>query len=353
MEKINLVFICQVVDINDPIMATTIRWIKVFSQRNEVNRVHVLSLRSGVYDFPDNVEVHVFGRDTKAQTIIRFYSTIIRCLRAGEIHSFFIYQGGVYPLLLLPFRLLMNKQIYQWKAHPVVSLPMKFYALFCDTKIFTSTAKAFPFYLAKVKVLGQGVDIDKFSLQECEKTYDLICVGRISPSKRIEFLIDCVKYIRDFYGISYRLHLIGGPSTAVDKEYIVELRLQVEKDNLNDLVFFVGAVSQGDLPDYYNRARVFISASETALDRAVVEAMSCGVPVVTANECFADILDEQLKHDLYVEGVGIEVFASLLKNVMEKERGELYEINLKLRRLIEVDHSDERLIGEMLVEMGI
>lgn len=122
----NIVFICQVVDANHPGQATTIRWIEVLAKKPQVKWVDVISLRKGRFSLPGNVAVHSLDSGNKLSRLYRFYRTVIKILLAGRADCFFIYQGGPYPALLLPFKLFLRKPVYQWKTHSHISRAMRF-----------------------------------------------------------------------------------------------------------------------------------------------------------------------------------------------------------------------------------
>ena len=94
------VFVCQAVDRDDPILATTIRWIEALARQPAVYRVTVLALRTGRHELPAAVDVRRFGRSNRLGTLFGFYGEVARSLR-DRPDFFFIYQGGPYPLLLL------------------------------------------------------------------------------------------------------------------------------------------------------------------------------------------------------------------------------------------------------------
>jgi len=64
---------------------------------------------------------------------------------------------------------------------------------------------------------------------------------------------------------------------------------EIRKNSLESRINLVGDISQSDLPQFYNKARVFINLSLTgSLDKAVLEAMSVNLPVYTSNEAFLE-----------------------------------------------------------------
>ena len=185
------VFVCQAVDRDDPILATTIRWIEALARQPAVSRVTVLALRTGRHELPAAVEVRRFGRSNRLGTLFGFYGEVARSLR-DRPDFFFIYQGGPYPLLLLPTRLLRRTAVVQWKAHPAISRAMAFYARYCDDLIFTPTRASFPLDLPKVRAVGHGVDTELFRPRQVPIIGDLISVSRIAPRKRIAEMITAV-----------------------------------------------------------------------------------------------------------------------------------------------------------------
>ncbi|MFH1759250.1 MAG: glycosyltransferase [Patescibacteria group bacterium] len=282
----NIIFICQAVDQNDTLLASTIGWIREFAQRPEIGKVTALALRVGEFDLPENVEVVKIKGANRLATTFNFYKEVLR--RIKNTDWFFIYQGGHYPLLLLPFKLL-GKKIYQWKAHPRVSLMMRFYAYVCDTKIFTSTPSAFPMKLKKVKVVGQGVDTEKFNIQNIPKTGDWVTVGRIAPVKRLEKAIELLAHYNKRYDVDYRLDIYGPVFLEKDRKYKRELDQLILRLGLEKLVEFKGAVNRDKLPEILNRYKLFISFNDGAVDRSVLEAAACGLPVFTPNKCVAEM----------------------------------------------------------------
>ncbi len=169
-----VVFVCQAVDQDDPILATTIRWIEALAAQPPVTGVTVLALRTARHGLPPTVEVRGFGRSNRLATLLAFYREVVRSLRRRP-DFFFIYQGGPYPLLLLPAKLLSRTSVVQWKAHPAISRAMAFYARWCDDLIFTPAKASFPMDLPKVRAVGHGVDTELFKPREVPKHWRSDC----------------------------------------------------------------------------------------------------------------------------------------------------------------------------------
>jgi glycosyltransferase involved in cell wall biosynthesis len=344
-----LVFICQVVDQNDPILASTVRWIDEFAKKPQVEQVTVITLRKGTFALPSNVEVHAIKGRNRLVTLVRFYEQVLRSVARG-VDGFFIHMGGPYPVLLLPFRLLMGKPIYHWKTHPYISPMMRFYARVCDTKVFTATRNSFPLPLPNVRVVGHGIDTAQFCIEPSPKTGDLVTVGRIAPVKRLDAMLKALAQCNHRYGTLYRLDIYG-PTLKMNDEYEQYLRALVEQLNLSAFVSFRGAVPQHQLPEILNRYRLFLSFSKTALDKSVVEAMACGLPVISTNPCVEEILPEHLRPLLMVPAADMDNQAQTIHHLLSSDDRQLSEIGQALRNVAVRDHSVTFLIDKILTEM--
>tara|TARA_Y100000310_G_scaffold343301_1_gene450259 strand:- start:8801 stop:9856 length:1056 start_codon:yes stop_codon:yes gene_type:complete len=345
----NIIFICQAVDDNDPIMASSISLIREIALRPEIEKVTVLTLRQGDFILPENVQIHTIKGKNRLATVIKFYKEIFK--RIKQTDYYFIYMGGHYPLLLLPIKLLFGKPIYQWKAHPKISLSMRFYAYFCDTKIFTSVSKAFPLKLDKVKVVGQGVDIGQFNIDNSlSKTEDLISVGRISQVKYLEKALRALAACNQRYNTNYRLNIYG-PVFAKDQNYKNQLDQFIIKLNLSQLVRFRGAVSRQQLPNILNRHQLMISFNTTALDRSVVEAMACGLPVITPNQCVAEALPKY-HHSLIITENDIDQHAEIIHQLMSLSEEKRSNLGQELRLIVKENHSLKSLVAKIIKEIN-
>ena len=75
--------------------------------------------------------------------------------------------------------------------------------------------------------------------------------------------------------------------TESDKEYMESLKGKAK---------FVGPITYLDMPRFYHSAKLFVNASTTgSLDKTVLEALACAVPVRTSNEAFHDLPSGNLR----------------------------------------------------------
>jgi glycosyltransferase involved in cell wall biosynthesis len=343
------VFICQTVDRDDPVSPGTIRWIEALARKKSVDQVIVLALRTGRYDLPAGVAVHRFGRSSKLATVVAFYRAVARSLRPRP-NFFFVYQGGPYPLLLFPFKLFMGILIVQWKAHPVITRAMALYARWCDDLILTSAPTAFPMDLDKVRVVGQGIDTDHVRADARQPVGDLIAACRIAPVKRIDGMIKAVVQANRSYGTGYRFNVYG-PTLPGDETHAAELEGLIDRLEARDWVALHGPVSQEHLPELLNAHRAYLNFSATAIDRSVMEAMACELPVVSTNDSISEIMPEDLRSTLITDKERTEIQARAIHDLLEKPEAELARLRQRMRALMVNKHSVDLLFDRILEEV--
>jgi glycosyltransferase involved in cell wall biosynthesis len=120
------------------------------------------------------------------------------------------------------------------------------------------------------------IDTDIFRPAETPKKYDLVYVARLEKNKGILQLIEAVDILKK-RGRSVSLLIIGsGPLGSSLKNKIIELGLQ-------DVIHFAGWLpTAADVAEAYRSARVFVNpALNEGGPRVALEAMACGLPVVT------------------------------------------------------------------------
>ncbi len=139
-------------------------------------------------------------------------------------------------------------------------------------------------------VVGRGVDVERFSAKYrsenlrkqwgvASDTTVMLYVGRLSPEKEIDILIDAFSVMKNQLAKNVQLVIVGdGP----DKE-----RLLRKKDA--DQVVFTGSLSGNQLAEAYASADVFVFASQVeTFGNVVLEAMASGLPVVAYDYACAE-----------------------------------------------------------------
>jgi glycosyltransferase involved in cell wall biosynthesis len=347
---LRVIYISQAVDCNDPVVPHTVRWIEALARKPNIDRVAVLALRTGRHELPGNVAVDRFGRSNRLGTLAAFYRGVLRSLRRRP-DLIFIHQGGPYPALLLPVKLLARIPVVQWKAHGVITRAMAFYARRCDDLIFTATPASFPMRIAKVRVVGHGIDTQAFSDNAEEPVGDLIAVGRIAPIKCVEEMVRAVDHANRTYGTAYRLDIYG-PTLPGDEGYAARVDTLIDRLGARERIALHGPVLHADLPRLLNAHRAALNfTNRGAIDKSALEAMACGLPVISTNECVAEILPSGFEPGLITDAEDKEAQARAIHGVLRQERAEIALLGERMRAVVVADHSVDRLFDRILEDV--
>jgi glycosyltransferase involved in cell wall biosynthesis len=107
----------------------------------------------------------------------------------------------------------------------------------------------------------------------------ILFLGTLEPRKNVQTLIRAYATWRRAGPDIPRLVVAGGKGWYFDRIFA-----QVEELGLSGEIIFPGYVSQQELPLWYNAAELFVYPSRfEGFGLPVLEAMACGVPVVTTN----------------------------------------------------------------------
>jgi glycosyltransferase involved in cell wall biosynthesis len=165
---------------------------------------------------------------------------------------------------------------------------------------------------ATIGVIPNGVELDIFrptAELKSDNRWRLITVGRLSPTKRIDLLIDAVELIKK-QGQDVTLSIVGGGGGLKDAQQLVEQR------NLSSFISVLGRVPNDKMPDIYREHDIFVSATmQEGMSNAMLEAMASGLPIVTTR---CEGVDELIKDNgVIVENAGTADLAAAIKNVID------------------------------------
>ena len=152
----------------------------------------------------------------------------------------------------------------------------------------------------------------------------LAFVGRIEPLKGIDVLMYAIKILRQKRpDMPVCLWVLGGDVSQDISEWSEELqRLEQLRKTLGmqTTVKFVGQKSQEELPYYYNAAEMVVMPSNyESFGMAALEAMACGVPVITTNVAgISSFLDERHK-PLVTSAHNPLLLASRMEDLLEND----------------------------------
>lgn len=342
-----LLIITQKVDNQDDVLGFMHRWIEQFAAQCE--QVTVICLFEGRHSLPANVRVFSLGKEkgvSRLKYLVRFFRIIWGERAAYD--SVFVHMNQIYVLLGGLLWRALGKRVALWYAHGAVSRSLWVAEKMVDA-IFTSTNSGFRLPSKKIRVVGQGIDTDFFcpgpSLDH--EGFRIVVVGRISPIKNYETLILATEKVQtEIQGLS--VEIIGGSGLPEQEKYLMQLKTMVAEKKLESIVNFVGALANNEIVSRLQRADLFVNTSFTgSLDKAILEAMSCGIPVLTCNEALHEVLGPYTNQLMFEKKdvVGLEEKIKFLEAVGGAERKKLGQ---NLRNIVVKNHGLSGFVSRII-----
>lgn len=361
LQFMKLLVLTQKIDKDDPILGFFLGWVREFAKYCE--QVTVICLWRGEYELPANVRVFSLGKEkiavscqllavrlfVRLKYLYNFYKYIWKFRR--EYDSVFVHMNQVYAILGAPFWRLLGKRVGLWYAHGKVTLSLKL-AERLTQLIFTSTSEGCRLKSKKIRVIGQGIDVEKFKAQSPtskvqENVFKLITVGRISPSKDLDTMISAVKELKS-KNITVRLKIIGGAGAPNEAKHVDELKARVQAENLAAEVKFLGPLANSQILSHLLDADLFLNSSHTgSLDKAVLEAMAAGLPVITSNEAVIEVLKDYRGRLTFDKGDYLDL-AEKIKILCDLPTSEREKIGNELRQIVIRDHGLVSFVGKIM-----
>jgi glycosyltransferase involved in cell wall biosynthesis len=222
--------------------------------------------------------------------------------------------------------------------------------------IFASTKSGFRLPTNKLQVIGQGIDIDAFGYikrtYKRDQPFVLVVVGRISPVKDYETLIRATAKLVHEHGKNVCTFIVGGVGLEEQQKYLRELKQLAEELEVTKRVEFVGAKPNHEISEILEHAHCFVNTSRTgSLDKAMVEAMATGLPLVTSNESMQEVLGGLRDQLMFKVGDSDDLTGKLehLIGMSDEERNQLGKL---LRDIVVKHHQLKLFVQKILATMG-
>ncbi|MFA6304932.1 MAG: glycosyltransferase [Patescibacteria group bacterium] len=360
--KLKILYITQKVDLNDHVLGAIHSYL--FSLAGQVEKLYIVCLFKGRVELPSNCEVFSLGKEVgnnRWQYLKNFYGFVLPLIFNKKINGIFVHMNEIYVYLLSPFRLLLKINhigLIWWKAHAKLNGRAKFARHFVD-RVLTSVSVAFNVKTNKRRVVGQGIDTDKFQpsndVAVDSQTLKIISIGRVSPVRKYELLLKALaEVLKNQPQILIQSKVYGATIAQGDDSYLQELLALRQKLGLDKVVEFMGAVSNWQLPKLINEANFVVNpGGSNSLDKSIVEAMAVGKIVVDSNAATSEILlpSELTEAEKQLFVFAREDYLDLAKkitNIINLPIQQRQAIGLKLRDLVVKYHNVNHLSQEIV-----
>jgi ADP-heptose:LPS heptosyltransferase len=173
----------------------------------------------------------------------------------------------------------------------------------------------------KIVIINRWVDLKRFEFNSYESRKNsnvIVSVGRISPTKGYEYLIEGFKKVIRIH--PYLILKIVGEADKSHFNYFCHLKTMVNRFSLNYNIQFLGYRS--DVERILAEARILVAPSiiEESFGRIVVEAFASGVPVIATNiGAFKEIVEEG-ENGILVEPKSGRAIADAILRILGERR---------------------------------
>jgi glycosyltransferase involved in cell wall biosynthesis len=332
-----LLMLTRKVDAQDARAGFAASWVSALAAK--CDRLHVIAWQeSSAAGLPSNVTL-----ESLSGSVLRKFFALHRSMRKviREVDGVFCHMNPEYTIIAAPIAHWYKRRLVAWYTHRAVTWRRCLMELLAD-RIVTASPESFrrPYSAKKVFVLGHGIDTDHFKPAQRPvqpDKFEILTVGRISPTKRIDVMIEAVALMRD---PQVRFSYAGDSARIADVAY----RDRLKQSNISG-IRYLSSIRHRETVGLYQRADLFINLSDTgSLDKAVLEAMACGCPVLTSNEAFKGIIPS----DMFLEHADAASVAEAIKRVKALPSETRLEQGLKLREVVVRDHGIEQLASRIL-----
>lgn len=333
-----LFVITQAVDRRDPILGFFHNWLAHIGKHAE--KLTVIGQRVGEQKLVSDITVLSLQKESGLPTwrqILRFWK--LQWQTRNDCDAVLVHMSAVWITLGAPIWLLTKKRLYLWYEARGTRWPLRV-ALRLVTKVFSASPYGMPVQTSKSVIMNHGIDTELFAPSGGRRDEKLIVtVGRITAGKRIEAVVDAFLHLPE----DCTLSIIGAPVTETDKELYAKIQRTLRSHNAHHRVH-IRTVTQQDLIPILQHATLLLHASKTGLDKAVLEAMAAGCPVVSCGEAFEDILPSTC-------WATQENLHDCVQQMLDRPLSERMEIGRTLRSIIKETHSLDRLTKRLVEEM--
>lgn len=313
-----LLIITQKIDKDDPVLGFFHRWVEVFSKNYET--IIVICLYRGKCDLPENVKVLSLGKEdgkSRIKYIFNLYKYIWK--EKNNYDKVFVHMNQEYILLVGLIWKYLNKDIFMWRNHHAGSILTDISSWFCK-KVFCTSKFSYTAKYKNTEIMPVGVDLQNFKpINEIKRLpKSILSLGRISPSKHIDLLIDVIVDINSPDIITS----VYGDPLPQDKIYYEGLKRKGE----NHIDFYKGITNTQTIA-VYSAHEIFVNLSSSGMyDKTIFEAIACGCLILASN----DNLRGQINDDFIFK------------------QGDKKELSYKINKLINYNNDEkDRAISDL------
>jgi glycosyltransferase involved in cell wall biosynthesis len=347
----HILMLVQLVDEREWLRGFTVKWIRALAAR--VEHVTVITLELGEASLPANVTVYSMGKEkgkNRLRELWRFHRAMLAVIR--DVDLIFAHMTPRYILVAAPYAWWFRRPQVLWYTHGHVSLELRL-AHAIARRCVTATPESFRLPSRKLDVVGHGIDMSQFALSEAPPPERMVlAVGRLMPVKNHDLLVEAAARLLARPGFEDVQVLIAGGETPQFPGYADTLRAVIAEQGLSGHVRLLGAVPYDEIAALYRRAAATVSLSETgSLDKAVLESLASGAPVLAYGEVYLPLLGDDTGL-LRLPSLDPGVVADRLALVLALPEEERLALGRRLAARVRAEHDIEALFDRLAAIFG-
>jgi mannosyltransferase len=153
--------------------------------------------------------------------------------------------------------------------------------------------------------------------------------------------------------LDLRCDLVGDPINADGEAYLQELNALIASRGLQDKIRLAPGIPFQRAHEAIAEADIFVNTADTdSVDKAVLEALSCGVPVITSNAAFQEILPENMHSASLVPKNDVDALARAIRDMCLLSLEHRNALAAMGRRLVVERHSLQSLADRIMSELN-
>ncbi|MGC9602318.1 MAG: glycosyltransferase [Minisyncoccia bacterium] len=345
-----LLILTQIVDRHDSNLGFFHTWIEEFAKHCE--KVTVICLQEGEHALPSNVQVCSLGKPYSAKAskgagkkflyVFRFLKYIYKY--KDEYDAVFVHMNPEYLVLGGWLWRRWKKPTGLWYAHRSDTYKLRM-ALAQADHVFTVSQNSFAIATPKLHAIGHGIDTELFkpAMRHESTQLRIVTAGRIAPSKHIMEMFEALQELHVRHE-PFTFTVVGSPITDAEKKYAKTLHEWLTRVPWQEQVLFAGPIPHAELSELLNSQDIFFNFSTTGnMDKAGLEALACGIPLLSTNPAFLPLLKP---YGLYVSSMHPKEVADALLNFMQRPNRPA--VLATLRNKVVAEHSLSNLIPRIL-----
>ncbi len=337
----------RVLDPHSQALGFTVRWVEELAAR--LDHLDIICQTHSNPTLPPNVRFYSMGKERGAGRAAQAWN-LTRYLRqlVPQADGVFAHMIARYVWFAAPWTRLYRKPLLFWYTHRQVTRELRL-ADALATAVMTAAPSSYPLPSPKVHVMGHGIAAELFPLaQEEASPPTVIYVARLSRIKRQDYLLRAVAQVAAQDVGAFRVQLIGGEMPQYP-DYPAELEALARALPPSVPVTFSGVLPRMEAARAVRQSALAVNLSPPGLfDKAALEAMLTGKPVVVSNADFLPLLGAHADL-LYVPYDAAEtVLAERLARLLRMSSAERAAIGRDLRERALAAHALDGLMDRMV-----